>query len=653
MQRLDITRYGISMAAIFLLCMAHIPLSLAGPGIESFGHLPTIRSMSISPDGKHIAFVREDADGNVLLVYDLKKRGSAPVGARLRDEVKSRGVFFVSNTQVVLKASDAVRLDGSRDKFEQSGSYVFSIEDKNVRVLLNKSRGLHPAQSGLGKIVGLDPDADYAYMPAFSNRTTPTRDLYRVSLETGLGEQYSRGRSGTLDWFVSRDGRVLAREDFDEIAMEHRIYSYPDGKPQLIYKNETKRPNISVQAVSDDENKILFVDQEKKDVGVFTMDLSNGEIGGPLFARNGSDIAYLLTDINRKLLAVVYSRKPAYSFQNAHIDKLYGRVSATFPDSSITYLGSTSDLSKTLFQVSGNYDPHSFVLFDAEQVSLNSLGSGYPDIKNEDIGEVVTISYEARDGLEIPALITWPAHTKSQASRRNLPLLVQPHGGPESHDSIGFHWRAQYFASKGYLILQPNFRGSSGFGKDFMHAGRGKWGKEMQDDVTDGVSYLVNQGYADPKRVCIMGASYGGYSALAGGAFTPDIYRCVVSVNGVSDLPRMLADTKQKHGRTHWVNSYWRDVIGDSKEERDKLKEVSPAYATAQFTAPLLLLHSRDDTVVPLRQSKVMYRAMKKSGQDVELVVLDGEDHWLSTSEMRLRTLKEIDRFLMMHNPPD
>lgn len=650
---LHITRYTSSVAAIFLLIVIPLRVGLASPGIESFGQLPTIRSMSISPDGKHIAFVSENNDGNVLLVYDLKKSGSKPSGARLPDDIKGRNVYFASNSHVVLRASETVGYFGSRNKREMTGSYVYSIDDGQVRVLLNKTHGIFPGQTGLGRIVGLDSSAGYAYMPAFTNRRFPKNYLFRVSLETGLGEQYSAGSKWTLDWFVSQAGDVLARVDYDKDAKEHQIYAYLDGEPRLIYKQETDLPTLSVQAISDDEKSLLIVDQKNRDVGVFMMDLSNGEMGGPIFARSGSDIKFLLSDINRKLVAVAYSRKPSYSFQDNRIDKLYGRINASFPNSNISYLGSTSDLSKILLQVSGNYNPHSFVLFDAEQVSLDSLGSGYPGIKNEDLGELVMFSYQARDGLEIPALVTWPAHTKSEESRRNLPLLVYPHGGPESHDGIGFDWLAQYFASQGYMILQPNFRGSTGYGKGFMLAGRGKWGKEMQDDVTDGVKYLIAQGYVDPNRICIVGASYGGYSALAGGAFTADLYRCVVSVGGVSNLPDMLSDTKQRFGRKHWVNSYWQEVIGDSKVDLDRLKEVSPVYSAEQFKAPLLLIHGKDDTVVPLEQSQDMYKAMKKAGQNVELVVLEGEDHWLSRSETRLRTLEEINRFLLKQNPPN
>jgi len=640
------------IAALFLLGNSVTQITLASPGIVDFGELPSIRSMSISPDGEHIAFIRENRGGKTLVIYELKNSQSAPIEYRLPDKIKARDLFFASEQFVVLLGSDTLRMRGDRrNKLEMTGSYVVSVKDKQVTLLLNKSKGLHPSQTGLGRIVAISPDTRYAYMPAYSAAVMPSMDLYHVSLDTGVGEKQARGQSGTLDWFVGENGEVLARVDYDSVAHEDQIYSYTDGKSRLIYKKASELPNISVRAVSDDETQLLFVDQKGDDAGVFTLDLDSGEIGGPLYARSDSDID-ISTDINRKLVSIVYSHGTRYEFQNARMNALYARVSASFPNSSIDYLGSTSDLSKVLFQVSGNYDPHSFLLFDTKAVKLDSLGNGYPNIKKEDLGEVVAVSYPARDGLEIPAILTWPAKAGSKQLRHNLPLIVLPHGGPEYHDSVGFHWLAQYFASLGYMILQPNFRGSTGFGAAFVQAGRGKWGKEMQDDVTDGIDYLVAEGYVDSQRVCIVGASYGGYSALAGGAFTPDRYRCVVSIAGVSDLPRMLVDTKRRFGTRHWVNRYWNKVIGDSKTEREKLKEISPVYFAKQFAAPLLLIHGKDDTVVPLRQSKFMYKAMRKAGRKVKLVALDGSDHWLSTSETRRRTLEEASRFVLKYNPP-
>ena len=279
-QRVYRPLFDISISAILFFCMITVRIGLASPGIEQFGKLPSIQSMSISPDGKHIAFIRENDDGRLLLVYTLKSQGAAPIAARLPDEIKSRGVYFATNTQVILRASDTVRFKDIRSKREMTGSFVFSIVENKVMVLLNKTRGLFPKQTGLGRIVGLNPETGYAYMPAFSGRGAPTNNLYRVSLETGLGEQQSRGSTATLDWFVGRNGTVLARVDFDQETKEHRVFSFLDGNAHLIYENQTELPSTSIQAVSFDETKLLFVDNEKKNVGFFTMDLKNGESGG-------------------------------------------------------------------------------------------------------------------------------------------------------------------------------------------------------------------------------------------------------------------------------------------------------------------------------------------------------------------------------------
>ena len=226
-----------------------------------------------------------------------------------------------------------------------------------------------------------------------------------------------------------------------------------------------------------------------------------------------------------------------------------------------------------------------------------------------------------------------------------------PHGGPEAYDSVRFDWWAQYFARQGYLVMQPNFRGSTGSGAAFKEAGRGKWGQEMQDDLTDGVHAAVKAGYVDPDRVCIMGGSYGGYAALAGGAFTPDLYRCVIAVAAVVDLPAMILNERRDYGRDHWVVAYWREVIGNEAKERAKLERISPVNFADDFKAPVLLIHGKDDSVVPITQSQRMHKALRAADKEVQLLRLDGEDHWMSGSATRYAMLDAITAFLAEHNP--
>lgn len=269
-----------------------------------------------------------------------------------------------------------------------------------------------------------------------------------------------------------------------------------------------------------------------------------------------------------------------------------------------------------------------------------------PDIESDQVVPTEATSFSARDGLKIPALVTaWPELRKNGGA----PLLVLPHGGPALYDRLEFDWMAQYFANRGYVVLQPQFRGSSGFGVDFKRAGYGEWGGKMQTDIDDGVDHLIATGLVDPERVCIAGVSYGGYAALAAGAFSPDKYKCVASVAGLSDLELMLKSDRRKYGRGHWAISYWERQYGGDNFDWEKLAAISPVNFADQFEAPVLLIHGRKDTVVPIEQSKKMQKALRKAGKDVTLREFKGEDHWLSYGESRLETLRALASFIEEH----
>jgi dipeptidyl aminopeptidase/acylaminoacyl peptidase len=230
---------------------------------------------------------------------------------------------------------------------------------------------------------------------------------------------------------------------------------------------------------------------------------------------------------------------------------------------------------------------------------------------------------------------------------KGLPLVVFPHGGPYARDTADFDWWAQFMATRGYAVLQPQFRGSWGFGADLYRAGHKQWGRGMQDDITAGVQDLVRKGIADPKRICIVGASYGGYAALAGVAFTPDLYACAVSVNGISDIPQMAGFIRERGGDDSPAYRSWQDLIGNPGDQ--DIIAFSPSRAVESIKAPILLIHAANDTRVPPSQSRIFADLLRRKGKDVELIELPGEDHWLSTGQSRLAVLEALDRFLKAH----
>jgi dipeptidyl aminopeptidase/acylaminoacyl peptidase len=305
---------------------------------------------------------------------------------------------------------------------------------------------------------------------------------------------------------------------------------------------------------------------------------------------------------------------------------------------------SNAQFSKLVVRVDGPSQGLGYRLIDLVAGKASDLGPVYAGVTAP--LEVRAINYPAADGLTIRAYLTLPRDRP--ASR--LPLVVLPHGGPALRDTADFGWWPQALADQGYAVLQPNYRGSL-IDWAFLAAGFGQWGRKMQTDLADGVRYLVQEGIADPARVCIVGASYGGYAALAGATLDTGVYRCAVSVAGPADLKRQLTWIDSKHGgRPSYEQRYWDRYMGVTGAGDPSLDAISPIRHVDAVTIPVLLIHGRDDTVVPYEQSQIMYDALRHAHKDVEFLTLKHEDHWLSRSETRLQMLTAVVRFLSEHN---
>lgn len=629
------------------------PAAVAKPPLEAFGDVPGIRGMELSPDGKRVAFLQRSDGDDVLVVRDLESRTSRGI-TRVGD-IRARYVHFVGNDYVILVASKETRTLGYRGRYEFSAAFAFNLATGKSTQLLRDTRDIYPAQAGLGRILGVEPGGKNVLMPAFMgiNDPEPDFDLLRVPLETGRGLRLDggKGTSSTIDWLVNASGRVIVREEFNEKSRIHQLRTrQSNGDWKTIYERQTPLPETSAVGVSSDGKSLITLDaNESAFLSIYLMSMDDGSVSGPVMERENAEVAGVIQDINRVVHGVRYSGMfPSYDMFDEALEKDINSVIRALGGSSV-YLDSwADDWSKLLFFVEGGAYAERYYLFDRATRSLSVISSARPEIKPEDVGEVVTIEYKARDGLTIPGLLTWPANVQVEA-RKNLPLVVMPHGGPETYDAVGFDWLAQYMANEGYAVLQPNFRGSAGFGQAFAYAGYGEWGRKMQDDITDGADALIKMGWADPARMCIVGWSYGGYAALAGGALTPDKYKCVASIAGVSHLREMLATERREHGDRSRTVTYWESLIGDPGKDRDAIDAVSPALQADKFTAPVLLIHGTSDTVVPIRQSEVMNDALKNAQKSVQYIRIDGDDHSLVDNDSRRIVLTSLGEFLDKH----
>jgi dipeptidyl aminopeptidase/acylaminoacyl peptidase len=321
---------------------------------------------------------------------------------------------------------------------------------------------------------------------------------------------------------------------------------------------------------------------------------------------------------------------------------MFRKVEAALPGYQVEFTAETKAEDKFIVAAYSDRTQGRRYLFDRASGKLTFLAEVTPWLKEADLAEMKPVSYPARDGLTIDGYLTLPRGVAPE----KLPVVVNPHGGPWARDAWGFNSEAQFLANRGYAVFQPNFRGSTGYGRKFWEAGFKQWGLSMQDDVTDGVQWLIRQGIADPGRIAIYGGSYGGYCTLAGVTFTPDLYAAAVDYVGVSNLFTFMQT----------IPPYWKpflemmhQMVGDPVADKDLLTAVSPAFHVERIRTPLFIAQGANDPRVNKAESDQVVDALRKRGVAVEYMVKDNEGHGFQNEENRLEFYGAMEKFLAQH----
>jgi dipeptidyl aminopeptidase/acylaminoacyl peptidase len=523
----------------------------------------------------------------------------------------------------------------------------------NVVGLMTPDRRFR-ANSDLTLIAHMLPESPEHVLMA-ANDPRSRFNLYRVNINTGELKLESEGNVRTDSWLTDLSGTPRVRWDFNEDRESFEIYLRRDDSDQwdkVGEYGERDLPDINVVGFADDPKVAIVSSRQSSDrLGLYEYDLVSRKLGRMLYAHPGVDVgspfgSLLYDRETKKLLGLTYVEDlwRVHYFDPA-LERVQAEADAAFPDSAIVRVTSWSkDKTRVILYTEGPKNPGSYHYVDRKARTSQPVGRLLPQLPAHELGDVAIIRYAARDGVKLTGYLTLPAGRGD----KNLPMVVLPHGGPELRDAVQYDELAQAIANRGYMVFQPNFRGSGGYGRAFAEAGHRQWGRLMQDDITDGVKALIADGSADPARVCIAGASYGGYAALAGGAFTPELYKCVVSIAGVSDLVEMIKE-ERRAGPESSVYRYWVKRIGDLEKDEAEMAAWSPSRHADKFVAPVLLVHGARDGIVPYDQSQTMERALKKAGRPVTLIRIPSDGHNLARRESRLVLLSQVQRFLAQH----
>lgn len=625
------------------------------PPAEAFGRLPSIASVSLSPNGEYIAVVREV---NGKLTGLVRKAGAPdkPVVFDIGDWV-FRGLTWANNERILIVVSKKRDLSFLDAPIDIARTISVKRDGTSPIVLMADQGRAFRSFANFTSIVDVLPnDPDHILLTAADSKSTGVFvNLYKVNVSTGEATVAERGSADTVAFGTDRTGAVRFRIERNEDRRKNTIFIRKTGETRwskFIEQRDKDRTTLAPLEFSDDPNVmyVLYRAKETDRLEVWTYDLTAMKPIARVAAHPRVDMDGVVSErFSGLVVGVSYNEAwETVQYIEDGWSGLQQRLKTTFPNAERTHVTSVDqDYKNIIVQTEGQTDPGTFYHVNLERGLAVELGKTYPDVPASAMGKRTYISYKARDGLSIPAFLTLPPG----GSGKNLPTIMLPHGGPEARDFGGFDFFAHFLASRGYAVIQPQFRGSDGYGGAFTDAGYKEWGFKMQDDLTDGLKYLVGQGITDPARVCIVGASYGGYAALAGATVTPELYKCVIAIAPVSDLIEMQAWEVRRTGSNSPVVEYWKRVIGDPAADRDRLVAGSAARNVDKVRAPILLIHGKRDNVVPIEQSEIMADALKAAGKPFEFVEIETADHHFITADVRIRLLKEMDRFLAAQMP--
>lgn len=627
--------------------------------VENFANLPDVSNVSLSPNGKKlVSFVRIDtADNKGIAIQVTQLETGKKDFVLFSDNTK----YFLNNVYWKDEQTLLVTTMYPSERDTWTGVSQLRFKTREFRLLiintdtgevkppfgpnyLKKYKLLPNDLSNVVDTLPNDPEHILMSIPSINSGYPSWPVVIKLNINTLRKTTVQNAKIKTSGWATDIQNRVRTSIKQDNELITNNIHDITTDTWRALWPYEIfSEQEVNILGFDEDPNIVYISAYHNGYKAIFKIDLTDKKLNKELvFADPNYDVNghLIYSPKDQRVLGIGSGNEEGTKFIDPTFSAIQSAVDKALPNKRNFIYSITKDENKYIVYSTGPTESGTYYIGTRNPTSLNAIAYRYNKLSPDTLSPVTKMEYIARDGLSIEAYLTLPKNVKSQ----NLPTLMFPHGGPIGRDSKSFDYWAQFFANRGYAVLQMNFRGSSGQGLAFRNSGLKKWGKEMQDDIEDGALALIEKGITDPKRICIVGASYGGYASLMGIVKTPDFYQCAISVNGVSNVFDLVKDNR----------AFWRsyNVVDEQIGNDNKtLREISPVNYADKIKVPVLLIHGELDRQVDIKHSHQMRDALEKANKDVTFIEQAGEDHYLSNETMRVKAFKAMDTFLKKNLP--
>lgn len=630
------------------------PILMAGDTaipLDYFTQMPMVQKPRISPDGKNIAVILNQGENTQIAILPFDDKSNMKVVLQLgAKRYRLEELYWANNERILIKVSQPLYIDDWKVRVRTDHLYSANLDGSDVFELKKRSKSKKKQDSYRNSpdlLSLLYNDDDHILVTIRDPRDNNYSSIFKVNVTNGDFEKYLPNKNKIFDWGVTPSGDVLLGIGVDKNYKIDKRYIYVRQdvnsdwvmvKSYEAYKTETFQPVLfepeknSIIVLSDyklNKNALWRFNIKTSEYTLLAEAPNNLDISGPILKRTGKTVKVIGFTYNDNFIKRTYFDEKS--------NQLALQISNLFEknDLKATIYDRNENKTRYLIYAISDKSPGKFYTYDKVKKKLKVWYTQYPDLEKAKLASVQPINFEARDGMKLHGYLTLPNNIK------NPPVVLFPHGGPFARDSQYFDPFVQMFASRGYAVLQVNYRGSTGYGNKYHTAGYHEWGGKMQTDLVDAFNWLKKSKKANTNKACIVGASYGGYAALAAGYQTPDLFKCIISIAGTANMELTLADWKNRGHKNYIDNAVTKD--------KGAFKELSPVNHAEEFKAPVLLIHGKVDTSVSYFQSKDMYNALKESKKEVDIQIYKYGTHHLDDTVNRQDAMKLTSEFLGKH----